>query len=47
LKKRKSDDDLNMLDVDLQDFNYEAMENMKLDPDQLISDEETSDEIST
>jgi hypothetical protein len=46
-KKRSGDNDLNMLDVPLQDFNYEDMANMKIDSDLDISNGEISDEIST
>jgi hypothetical protein len=47
-KKRKGDDDdLDMLDVKLQDFNCEDMDQMKIDSNLDISEGEMSDEIST
>ena len=46
-KKKSGDDDLNMLDVPLHDFNYENMDNTKIDSDLDISNSEILDKIST
>jgi hypothetical protein len=43
ISKKKSDNGLNMLDAALQDFNYEDMDNMKIDSDWIDSDLDISD----